>query len=93
VLALRDFADAPGFARTMKAISQAEGFTGDDSIRCPVTVAWGTRDRLLRPAQLARAGERMPFARLELLEACGHVPTWDDPGRVMSLLANVPARR
>lgn len=85
-LALRAFTDAPGFEATFRASLQRQGFRDDGSIRCPVTVAWGTRDRLLMPRQLARVRERLPEARLVSLEGCGHVPTWDDPERIGRLL-------
>jgi pimeloyl-ACP methyl ester carboxylesterase len=86
VLALRNFAGAPGFGRTLEAISRPEGFSGGESIRCPVTVAWGTRDRLLPPRQLTQVRARIPRACIALLDGCGHVPTWDDPDQTASTL-------
>lgn len=50
------------------------------SLPCPVTIAWGDRDRLLlHGPQSARARERLPSARHVTLEDIGHVPTLDDP--------------
>ncbi|MFE1500641.1 alpha/beta fold hydrolase, partial [Streptomyces albidoflavus] len=48
----------------------------------PVTVAWGTRDRLLLPRQGVRAKHTLPRARLVRLPGCGHVPMSDDPALV-----------
>jgi pimeloyl-ACP methyl ester carboxylesterase len=53
---------------------------------CPVTVAWGTRDRLLLPREGRRVPRVLPRARFEWLDGLGHVPTWDDPERVAELL-------
>ncbi len=52
----------------------------------PVTVAWGTRDRVLWPRQARRAAELLPRARHVWLERCGHVPMIDDPERVAELI-------
>lgn len=52
----------------------------------PVTIAWGTRDRLLPPRQALVAKERLPSARLVALPGCGHVPMTDDPQLVADVL-------
>lgn len=52
----------------------------------PVTIAWGTRDRLLRPSQAVRAQRALPEARFVWLEGCGHVPMGDDPEQVARVL-------
>ncbi|MQA83802.1 MAG: alpha/beta fold hydrolase [Streptosporangiales bacterium] len=54
--------------------------------RSPVTVAWGTRDRLLLPVQAERAREALPEARHVALQGCGHVPPSDDPDQVAEVL-------
>lgn len=62
-------------------------FAGGDDLRgTPVTIAWGTRDRLLLHRQAARAAERLPWARHVDLPGLGHVPFADDPGMVASVL-------
>ncbi|MFE0646381.1 alpha/beta fold hydrolase [Streptomyces sp. NPDC058877] len=48
----------------------------------PVTVAWGSRDRLLLRRQGIRAKQVLPGARLVRLPGCGHVPMNDDPALV-----------
>lgn len=62
---------------------------------CPLTVAWGAKDRLLLTGpQAARAKRRLPTARHVLLEGCGHLPTWDDPAQVARVVreaAQAPA--
>ena len=54
---------------------------------CPVTVAWGEKDRILiYSRQAPRARRRLPSARHVTLTGCGHVPTWDDPEQVARVL-------
>jgi pimeloyl-ACP methyl ester carboxylesterase len=60
----------------------------------PVTIAWGTRDRLLLPREGRRAQRLMPRARHVELRGCGHVPFGDDPellARVLLEGSQVPA--
>jgi pimeloyl-ACP methyl ester carboxylesterase len=53
----------------------------------PTTVAWGERDRLLiYSRQAPRARRRLPGARHVTLAGCGHVPTWDDPEQVATVI-------
>jgi pimeloyl-ACP methyl ester carboxylesterase len=52
----------------------------------PVTIAWGTRDRLLPPSQARVAKQRLPRARFVPLPGCGHVPMTDDPELVARVL-------
>ncbi|MFI0980331.1 alpha/beta fold hydrolase [Streptomyces sp. NPDC021093] len=54
----------------------------DDVPDIPVTVAWGTRDRLLVRRQGVRSKGVIPGARLVRLPGCGHVPMNDDPALV-----------
>jgi pimeloyl-ACP methyl ester carboxylesterase len=52
-----------------------------------VMVVWGSRDRLLLGRrQSARARRVLPGARHEWLTGAGHLPMWDAPGAVASLL-------
>jgi len=52
----------------------------------PVTIAWGTQDRLLLPRQALLAKARLPQAHLIWLPGCGHVPMTDDPELVAEVL-------
>jgi pimeloyl-ACP methyl ester carboxylesterase len=52
----------------------------------PVTVVWGSRDRLLLSRQAARARRVLPKARHEWLVGAGHLPMWDAPEAVAALL-------
>ncbi|MFG2874043.1 alpha/beta fold hydrolase [Streptomyces sp. NPDC048337] len=80
-LALRD---ATGFEETLAAGGSVR-FT-DDVPGLPVTIAWGTRDRLLLRRQGVRAKHTLPGARLIRLPGCGHVPMNDDPALVARVI-------
>lgn len=62
----------------------------------PVTVAWGTRDRILWPRQARQAAALLPRARHAWLPGAGHIPMIDAPEEVASLIlstcASVSAR-
>ncbi|MEU6422327.1 alpha/beta fold hydrolase [Streptomyces spiralis] len=77
-------AQATGFEQTLRAGVDVQ-FT-DDVPGIPVTVAWGTRDRLLVRRQGVRAKQMIPRARLVRLPGCGHVPMNDDPALVARVL-------
>lgn len=51
-----------------------------------VTVAWGTRDRLLPPREGRRLGRVLPGARLVWVHGAGHLPMFDAPERVAALI-------
>jgi pimeloyl-ACP methyl ester carboxylesterase len=81
----RALAAAPWFDATLPALRAYE-FSDDEEIEVRVTVAWGAKDRLLRPRQARRAARAIPRARVLLMPGCGHVPTWDDPDQVARVL-------
>ena len=76
--------DAPGFDDT-RPPTVAWTWDGGD-LDVPVTIAWGEHDWLLIPRQGRRARRLMPKARHVWLAGCGHVPTWDDPEQVATVL-------
>ncbi|MDC0771968.1 alpha/beta fold hydrolase [Streptomyces sp. HD] len=77
-------ARAQGFFETLRSGREVQ-FT-DDVSGIPVTVAWGSKDRLLVPRQGVRAKRIIPRARLVRLPGCGHVPMSDDPALVARVL-------
>jgi pimeloyl-ACP methyl ester carboxylesterase len=84
---VRAYAAAPGYD-TVNAAMRAGRFEGLDRLRVPVTFGWPDRDRLVaRPAHLP------PAARNVVLHDCGHVPMWDSPEQVASLLLTGSAER
>jgi pimeloyl-ACP methyl ester carboxylesterase len=84
IRATHNLARSPGFDATLAHVIGFDWDHGDVDV--PVTVAWGSRDRLLIPRQARRARRRMPHARHVRLRGCGHVPAWDDPEQVAAVL-------
>ncbi|MEV0321658.1 alpha/beta fold hydrolase [Streptomyces sp. NPDC050658] len=86
-LALRD---AAGFEETLAA--GRDVLFADDVPGLPVTVAWGSKDRILLRRQGIRAKHAVPDARLVRLPGCGHVPMNDDPALVARVIADTCRR-
>ncbi|TDB92988.1 alpha/beta fold hydrolase [Actinomadura sp. 7K534] len=80
----RAMREARGFDATLRA-GRTTRFLGSCA-DVPVTIAWGTKDRLLLRSQAIRAQRRLPNARFVWLEGCGHVPMADDPPQVAGVL-------
>ncbi|MFI9270848.1 alpha/beta fold hydrolase [Kitasatospora sp. NPDC052896] len=88
LLDTRALLEAPGFRRTLRAgrAEQASRFPTALPPEVPITLAWGTRDRLLLAAQCRRARQLLPAARFVPLPGCGHVPMGDDPALVARVI-------
>ncbi|MFD6186048.1 alpha/beta fold hydrolase [Streptomyces goshikiensis] len=86
-LALRG---ATGFEQTLAAGGSVR-FT-EDVPGLPVTIAWGSHDRLLLRRQGVRAKHTVPGARLVRLPGCGHVPMHDDPALVSRVVLDTARR-
>lgn len=85
----RDFAAlaaAPGWRATLAQLDRHAFRDGAQLDGVPVTIGWGTRDRLLIPRQGERARAALPHARHVPLPGCGHIPMSDDPEGVAALL-------
>ena len=83
-------ADAPAASPAIKALSTGPDQEGAPSgtLPGPVLIVWGVQDRVTLVSQASRAQELFPDARLELFDACGHFPHWDQPAKtVTSILA------
>jgi pimeloyl-ACP methyl ester carboxylesterase len=82
--------DMAGMARASRAVHAVFGsfepFTMGIADDVPVTIAWGTKDRILSPANARVARSRLPSARFVSLDGCGHVPMTDDPEAVAKVL-------
>ncbi len=82
--------DALAFFRARETVgavlAERASFTESLPDGLPVTIAWGTRDRLLPPGQARVARQRLPHARFVPLPDCGHVPMTDNPGLVARVL-------
>jgi len=61
-------------------------------IDCPVRIAYGTRDRLLRwPKRYTMIRRQLPGADYVALEGLGHLAMWDDPELVARTILEVSA--
>jgi pimeloyl-ACP methyl ester carboxylesterase len=84
---LADAAALRGSAGFAPALRAARGIAFNGRLKdVPATIAWGTRDRLLRASQAVRAQQRLPHVRFVWLPGCGHVPMADDPTLVTDVL-------
>ena len=83
--AIHAMAAAPGFRETLRALEK-DRFSDGAAITVPVTVAFGTRDRVLLPG-VARHRDQLPEqTRWVRLRGCGHLPMVDDPAATADLL-------
>jgi pimeloyl-ACP methyl ester carboxylesterase len=82
---VHDMANAPGFRETLRALERTR-FTDGADITVPVTVGFGTRDRVLLPGVARRRDQLPDHTRWVSLPGCGHVPMLDDPPLVRDLL-------
>jgi pimeloyl-ACP methyl ester carboxylesterase len=84
-------ARCPGFDATMAA-TEPRCYRAGRAFDAPVTVAFGSRDRLLLPHQSRHLGELPPGTHVATLPGCGHIPMADDPGAVAALIAATAER-
>jgi len=66
---------------------------GLKDLKAPVLVVWGTDDRIIPVAHARIALEKIPGARLELFEKCGHMPMLECPDKFNKLVLNFLAGR
>lgn len=82
---IQTHARATAFEPTFQA---ATSFTSGADIRCPVTVAFGTRDWLLTRQRCEALPAQTRWLRPR---GWGHVPMWDDPPAVARLILDASA--
>jgi 3-oxoadipate enol-lactonase len=58
------------------------------AIAAPTLVVHGTEDVVVDPRNADLLGERIPGARVELLEGSGHLCFWEEPERFAALIRN-----
>jgi pimeloyl-ACP methyl ester carboxylesterase len=79
-----DMATSPGYEAAFTATLNSHYSAGSE-LDVPITVAFGSRDLLLR--RRSRHTEQLPpGARRQILRGCGHVPMSDDPPAVVALI-------
>ena len=87
--AIRALGTSPGFDATLKATIR--GYRSGPPIGAPVTVAFGSRDLLLR-RRCRHLDELPPGTRPGSLPHCGHIPMADNPAAVTALITAASAR-
>jgi pimeloyl-ACP methyl ester carboxylesterase len=83
--AARTIGTTRGFPEHLRATNNAR-FTDGQEIDVPVTIAFGSRERLLSKGGARRSDELPQHSRWLELPGCGHVPTWDDPALVARVI-------
>ena len=81
----------PGFDATLQATARRR-LQGARLVAAPVTVAFGSRDRVLLRHQSRHLGELPPTTRTAALPGCGHLPMTDDPALVADLIITSATR-
>ena len=64
----------------------------EDRIRQPTLIVWGSRDRLLPPAEAERLRARIAGSRVVLLPGAGHLPQREQPEALARAVAEFVAR-
>ena len=88
--AVESLGRSPGFDAALAGTARRRlAVTGP--VAAPVTVAFGSRDLLLRRAA-RRVDQLPPGTRIETLRGGGHVPMADDPGAVAALITRTASQ-
>lgn len=61
------------------------------SIKHPLVIGWGRRDRVRFPSQAKLALEKFPAARPHWFEPYGYFPQWDQPEETTRLILEATA--
>lgn len=85
---MRSFAEAPSFDELLYNLAYGETQRGapKNSIKNPLVIGWGRRDRVCFPSQSKLALEKFPDAYLHWFDRCGHFPQWDKPAETVRLI-------
>jgi pimeloyl-ACP methyl ester carboxylesterase len=88
--AVESLGRCPGFEAALAGTARRR-YLATTPIAAPVTVAFGSRDLLLRRGS-RRLDQLPPHTEAEALPGCGHIPIADDPAAVATLLTRAAAR-
>ena len=71
---------AEAFARVNDALrARPARWDTVEALRCPTLLLWGRQDQFASVERATAIAARVPSARLVVLEACGHLPTLEQP--------------
>ena len=88
---IRAMGTCPGFDEVMRATLHRR-LLATAPAGAPVTVAFGSRDRLLLRRQSRHVDQLPPGTRAGDLPGCGHVPMADDPAAVTAVITRTASR-
>jgi pimeloyl-ACP methyl ester carboxylesterase len=81
------------FGPALRAFDDYVFRDGEGLATIPITVAWGSKDRLLiHGRQAPRARRALPQAEHVTLDGLGHTPFYDDPEAVASVIRETAGR-
>ena len=85
---MRSFAASPVFDELLYNLAYGEEQKGaaKNSIKNPLIIGWGRRDRVCLPSQARLALEKFPDAQIHWFDRCGHFPQWDKPKETVRLI-------
>jgi pimeloyl-ACP methyl ester carboxylesterase len=77
---------AESFVEAMSALGGYDFLDRLEEIEVPTLIVWGRQDHVVPPADALGYAQRIPHARLEVFDRCGHVPMAERPVRFNRLL-------
>jgi len=80
------------FGAQLQAIMDSDRAERVQQIQHPTLVVHGDSDTLIPDGNGRALAGRIPNARLEILEDCGHMPMWEKPERLSELVLEFLAR-
>jgi pimeloyl-ACP methyl ester carboxylesterase len=85
---MRSFAASSSFDELLRQLAYGETQQGapQKSVKHPLVIGWGRKDRVTFPSQARRALELFPDARLHWFDDSGHFPQWDAPRETTSAI-------
>ncbi len=90
----RDRAAAASFDAVLREMVHGEPIHGapPHTLKHPIVLGWGRRDRLRFAGEAERAKIFFPDARVHWFEQAGHHPQWDTPQEVVRLVLGTSRR-
>lgn len=85
---MQSYAASPSFDELLHHLAYGETQQGAprDSLRSPLVIGWGRRDRVCFRSQAKLALQLFPDARLHWFNHSGHFPQWDAPRETTRLI-------
>lgn len=77
---------AAGGAQARALAARGSAWERLPSLTMPALLVWGAEDALIPVAMGRRLAAALPDARLRVLDACGHLPTIEQPGEVAAIV-------